>query len=259
VAGPGATGRDREESRGPGRCAGVRLDIWTDIVCPFCYLGRARLEEAVAGFEHRDEVELVWHSFELDRDAPAVSEQTVVDLVAQKYGASREQMVAQHESLAAQMRELGLPVDFDRARHGNTFDAHRVVHLATEHGLGGEMHARLLRAYFAEGLAIGDREVLADLAAEVGLDRDEVVQALAGHDYGNHVRSDEATAKMIGITGVPFVVLDRKYGVSGAQPTQVFADALATAWEHRHEVAEPVATGCGGGCGPDGCAGACAS
>lgn len=154
MAGPGATGRDREESRGPGRCAGVRLDIWTDIVCPFCYLGRARLEEAVAGFEHRDEVELVWHSFELDRDAPAVSEQTVVDLVAQKYGASREQMVAQHESLAAQMRELGLPVDFDRARHGNTFDAHRVVHLATEHGLGGEMHARLLRAYFAEGLAI---------------------------------------------------------------------------------------------------------
>ena len=133
-------------------------------------------------------------------------------------------------------------------------------YIAAERGLDGVAHERLMKAYFTEGRPIGDRETLADLAAEIGLDRDEVVAMLNSDDYGNHVRSDEATATMLGITGVPFFVFDRKYGVSGAQPVDVLTQALETAWSTRHERPEPVtaSAGCGGGCGSGGCGGACA-
>ncbi|MER7072166.1 DsbA family oxidoreductase [Terrabacter sp. NPDC000476] len=239
----------------------MKIDIWSDIVCPFCYLGKRRLEAALATFEHADEVEVTWHSFELDRGAQPVSDLPLVDLVARKYGTSREQAVAQHRSMADAAAELGLAFNWEQARYGNTFDAHRVVHLAAEHGLADAAHERLMRAYFTDGLAVGDREVLVGLAGEIGLDPDAVRAMLESDDYGNHVRSDEATAKMLGIESVPFFVLDRKYGVSGAQPPEVFTQALRTAWETRHEVPEPVAAGggCGGGCGAGGCGGACSA
>ncbi len=237
----------------------MKIDIWSDIVCPFCYLGKRRLEAAIAQFEHADELEIQWHSFELDRGAEPVSDVPLVDLVARKYGTSREQAVAQHESMAAAAAELGLEFNWQQARYGNTFDAHRVVHLAAEHGLAAAAHERLMRAYFTEGLAVGDRDTLVGLAADIGLDADVTRAMLDSDDYGNHVRSDEATAKMLGIESVPFFVLDRKYGVSGAQPVEVFTNALETAWSTRHEVPEPVAVGggCGGGCGAGGCGGVC--
>lgn len=237
----------------------MKIDIWSDIVCPFCYLGKRRLEAALERFEHADEVEVTWHSFELDRGAEAVSPLALVDLIAAKYGTTREQAEAQHRSMTAAAAELGLAFNWEQARYGNTFDAHRVVHLAAEHGLADAAHERLMRAYFTEGLAVGDREVLVALATEIGLDGKQVRAMLESEDYGNHVRSDEATAKMLGIESVPFFVFDRKYGVSGAQPPEVFTQALETAWEHRHEVLEPVAAGggCGGGCGAGGCGGAC--
>jgi predicted DsbA family dithiol-disulfide isomerase len=237
----------------------VKIDIWSDIVCPFCYLGKRRLEAALEQFEHRHEVEVSWHSFELDRGAPAVSDHALVDLVAAKYGTSLEQAVAQHESLAAAAAELGLEFNWEQARYGNTFDAHRVVHLAAEHGLADAAHERLMRAYLTDGLAVGDRETLVGLAGEIGLDEAQVREMLQSDDYGNHVRSDEATARMLGIESVPFFVFDRKYGVSGAQPPQVFAQALETAWSTRHDVPEPVTVGggCGGGCGGDGCGDVC--
>jgi len=236
----------------------VKIDIWSDIVCPFCYLGKRRLEAALARFEHADEVEVTWHSFELDRGAAPVSDLPLVDLVAAKYGTTRDQAVAQHRSMAHAAAELGLEFNWEQARYGNTFDAHRVVHLAAEHGLADAAHERLMRAYFTDGLAVGDRDVLVRLAAEIGLDQGVVRAMLESDDYGNHVRSDEATAKMLGIESVPFFVLDRKYGVSGAQPVEVFTQALDTAWATRHEVPEPVvAGGCGGGCGAGGCGGAC--
>ncbi|GAA3691884.1 protein disulfide isomerase FrnE [Terrabacter ginsenosidimutans] len=237
----------------------MKIDIWSDIVCPFCYLGKRRLEAALAQFGHADEVEVQWHSFELDRGASPVANVPLVDLVAAKYGTTREQAVAQHRSMAAAAAELGLTFNWEQARYGNTFDAHRVVHLAAEQGLADAAHERLMRAYFTDGLAVGDRDVLVRLAGEIGLDEGVVRDMLESDDYGNHVRSDEATAKMLGIESVPFFVLDRKYGVSGAQPVEVFAQALETAWEHRHEVPEPVAAGggCGGGCGAGGCGGVC--
>lgn len=241
----------------------MRIDIWTDIVCPYCYLGRRRFEEALERFEHRDEVEVQWHSFELDRNAEPVSEHDLPGLIAAKYGISREEAVAQHEGLAAQAAEVGLEFNWQAARSGNTFDAHRLVHLAAEVGgqaLAGRAHERLLRAYFTEGRAIGDRETLVALASEIGLNPDAVRDMLESDDYGNHVRSDEATAKMLGITSVPFFVLDRRYGVPGAQPTEVFEQALAQAWASKDEDREPAmaAGGCGG-CGPGGCGGVCSA
>ncbi|MFM6848654.1 MAG: DsbA family oxidoreductase [Terrabacter sp.] len=237
----------------------MKIDIWSDIVCPFCYLGKRRLEAAIAKFEHADELEVQWHSFELDRNAQPVSDVPLVDLISAKYGTSRDQAVAQHRSMAAAAAELGLEFNWEQARYGNTFDAHRVVHLAADQGLAAAAHERLMRAYFTEGLAVGDRETLVGLATDIGLDADAVRDMLDSDDYGNHVRSDEATAKMLGIESVPFFVLDRKYGVSGAQPVEVFTQALETAWAHRHEVPEPVAAGggCGGGCGAGGCGGVC--
>lgn len=239
----------------------MKIDIWTDIVCPFCYLGRRRLEAAVGQFQQQEpdaEVEITWHSFELDRNSPAVAEQSLIDLVTAKYGADRDAMVAQHEAMAGSARELGLEFNWQQAKYGNTFDAHRLVHFAADRGLADEAHERLMRAYFTEGRAVGDRSTLVEIADETGLERTEVAAMLASDGYGNHVRSDEATAKMLGITAVPFFVFDRKYGVSGAQPVEAFTQALQTAWDTRHEQAEPVAVGCGGGCGPDGCGGACA-
>ena len=237
----------------------MEIDIWSDIVCPFCYVGKRRLEAALADFAHADEVTVRWHSFELDRGAEPVSDVPLVDLVAAKYGTSREQAVEQHRSLAAAATGVGLEFNWEQARYGNTFDAHRVVHLAAEHGLADAAHERLMRAYFTDGLPVGDRDTLVRLAAEIGLDPDTVRAMLESDDYGNHVRSDQATAKMLGIESVPFFVLDRKYGVSGAQPVEVFTQALETAWSTRHEVPEPVAVGggCGGGCGAGGCGGAC--
>ena len=239
----------------------MKIDIWSDIVCPFCYLGKRRLEAAIAGFAHRDEVEVTWHSFELDRGAPAVADGPLVDRVAAKYGTTAEQAVAQHEAMASAATELGLEFNWQQARPGNTYDAHRVVHLAAEQGLADVAHERLMRAYFTDGLAVGDRATLVRLAAEIGLEEAAVREMLDSEDYGNHVRSDQATAKMLGIEGVPFYVFDRKYRVSGAQPTELFAQALQQAWDTRHEVPEPVAAGggCGGACSSEGCgSGACA-
>ncbi|HET8595365.1 MAG TPA: DsbA family oxidoreductase [Intrasporangium sp.] len=235
----------------------MKIDIWADIVCPYCHLGKARFEAALAQFPQRDEIEVTWHSFELDRSAEPVATTALPEMLAAKYGMSVEDAAAQHEALAEQARELGLDFQWRRARPGNTFDAHRLVHLAGDHGLAQPMLERLMRAYFTEGEAIGDRATLVRLAAEVGLDTDEVDRMLGSDDYGNHVRSDEATASMIGVTGVPFFVLDRKYGVSGAQPVPVMLQALQQAWDTRHEVPEPVPAGggCGGacGCGAGGC------
>lgn len=241
----------------------MRIDIWTDIVCPYCYLGRRRFELALEQFEHRDEVEVQWHSYELDRNAEPVTEHDLPGLIAAKYGTSRADAVAQHERLASEADAVGLELNWRTARHGNTFDAHRLVHLAAEVGgpeRAGRAHERLMQAYFTDGRAIGDRETLVELAPELGLDPDAVRDMLGSDDFGNHVRSDEATAKMLGITGVPFFVLDRRYGISGAQPVEVFAQALGQAWASKDEEREPAMSGGGcGGCGPEGCGGACSA
>jgi len=203
--------------------APLKVEIWSDVVCPWCYIGKRRFETAAAQFD--GEVEVTWRSFELDPHAPPVREHTATEHLAAKYGMSHEQAEASHAQMTALAAQEGLEYHFERARGGNSFDAHRLIHLATADGLQDEAMERVMRGYFTEGLPIGDREALVALAAELGLDG----SALDSDAYADAVREDEQLAQRIGIHGVPFFVLDRRYGVSGAQPAEILVQALEKA------------------------------
>jgi predicted DsbA family dithiol-disulfide isomerase len=208
----------------------LTVEIWSDVVCPWCYVGKRRFENALAGFEHRDEVQTVWRSFQLDPNAPPERTLSSAEHLAGKYGMSVEQA----EQSNAQMTELaaseGLEYHLDRTRGGNSFDAHRLIQLAADHDLQDAMKERLMRAYFTEGEPVGDRETLIRLAADVGLDARAVLE---GEAYADAVHADVELAARIGIRGVPYFVLDRRFGVSGAQPAELLLQALERTWEAR--------------------------
>jgi predicted DsbA family dithiol-disulfide isomerase len=207
--------------------APLTVEIWSDVVCPWCYIGKRRFEAAVARFPH--EVAVVWRSFELDPGAPAVREHGATEHLASKYGMSVEQAQSSHAQMTELAAREGLEYHFETARGGNSFDAHRLIHLAAARGKQAEAQERVMRAYFTEGVAIGDREQLVALAAELGLDPDEARSVLESDTYADAVREDEHLAQRIGIHGVPFFVLGRRYGVSGAQPADILVQALEKA------------------------------
>jgi predicted DsbA family dithiol-disulfide isomerase len=207
--------------------APLTVEIWSDVVCPWCYIGKRRFEAALADFPH--EVEYTWRSFELDPSAPATREHSASEHLAAKYGMSLEQAQASHTQMTDLAAQEGLEYHLENARGGNSFDAHRLIHLAAAHDKQDEAKERLMRAYFTEGVAIGDREALVALAADIGLDPDEARSVIESDAYADAVRADEQLAHRIGINGVPFFVLDRRLGVSGAQPAQVLMQALEKA------------------------------
>jgi predicted DsbA family dithiol-disulfide isomerase len=209
----------------------VQVEVWSDVVCPWCYIGKRRLEKAIAQFEHADEVEVVWRSFQLDPTHPKGSRGPVYQMLAEKYGGSAAQVRAMTERVKTLAADEGLAYDFDRAIAVNTMDSHRLIHLAQTHGLGAQMHERLLRAHLIEGETVDDVETLVRLAAEVGVPEEESRRVLAGDEYTREVVADGREAQSLGGTGVPFVVLDRAYGVSGAQPVETFLSALRTAYD----------------------------
>jgi predicted DsbA family dithiol-disulfide isomerase len=208
----------------------LSVEIWSDIACPWCYIGKRRFDAALAAFEHRDEVEVTWRSFELDPRAPREREGDRVEQLARKYGTSREQAEAMHEHMTGIAAGEGLDFRFDIARAGNTFDAHRIVHLAAAQGLQDAMKERLLRAYLSEGQVMGDPNVLERLALEVGLPEDEVRDVLLTDRYAAEVREDEQLAASLGITAVPFFVVERAIAASGAQPSELLRELLERAW-----------------------------
>jgi predicted DsbA family dithiol-disulfide isomerase len=211
----------------------LTVEIWSDVVCPWCYLGKRRFENALAAFAERDQVEVTWRSFELDPHAPREHELGAAEHLAAKYGMSVEQARASQAQLTELAAAEGLTYDFDRTRGGNTFDAHRAIHVAASHGRQDEAKERLMRGYFTEGEPIGDPEAVARMVAEVGVDVEEARAALAGDAYADAVRADEELARRIGISGVPFFVLGRRYGVSGAQPAELLLQALERAWSEQ--------------------------
>ena len=211
----------------------MHVEIWSDIACPWCYVGKRRFEAALADFEHRDEVAVTWRSFELDPQAPAVRSVDSATHLADKYGMTREEAQASQRQLAEVAAGDGLDMRFDLARGGNTFDAHRLVHLGEAHGLQDATKERLMRAYFSEGEPIGDHDALARLAVEAGLPEDEVREVLAGDRYASDVREDERTAMSLGINAVPFFVVDRKMGAAGAHPAEALGELLRRGWEAR--------------------------
>ena len=207
----------------------MQVEIWSDVVCPWCYLGKRRLEQALERFPHRDRVDIVWRSFELDPDAPSVPQDLTARL-ASRYGMSTEEAAERNAQMTELAAESGLAFRLDIAKPANTFDAHRVLHLARADGLESEAKERLLAAYFSEGRVISDTDTLVELAAEVGVDPDRTRAALAGEGFAGEVRADEREAVELGITGVPFFVLGRRYAVSGAQPPELLLQALEQAW-----------------------------
>ncbi len=212
----------------------MHIEIWSDVVCPWCYIGKRRFEAALARFAHRDQVVVQWRSFELDPHAPRRTEGSINDLLAQKLGVSLAQAAAMHRQVIDLAAREGLDYQLDRTKPGNTFDAHRLIHLAAAHNLQAEAKERLLRAYFTEGLPISDLDTLATIGTELGIAGGEVRAMLASDAYADEVRADQRRAAAFGIRGVPFFVIDEQYGVSGAQAPAVFLDALEQAWSASH-------------------------
>jgi predicted DsbA family dithiol-disulfide isomerase len=216
----------------------VKVDVWSDVVCPWCYLGKRRLEAALARFPHEEEVSVVWHAFELDPSAPRRRELPPAEHLGRKYGMTPEQVAASWQRLTNLAAAEGLEYHLDRTQGGNTFDAHRLIQLGAElglqePGLQDRVKERFLRAYFTESAAIGEPEVLENLAVEAGLPQDEVADVLGTDLFADAVREDELTARRYGINGVPFFVLGERYGVSGAQSAELLLEALTSAWDER--------------------------
>jgi predicted DsbA family dithiol-disulfide isomerase len=233
--------------------AKLRVDIWSDIACPWCYIGKRRFEAALAQFPGRGEVEVAWRAFELDPAAPRLRDKnsSYAARLAKKYGVP----VARAEAMLGHMTDVaaaeGLALEFERIQSGNTFDAHRLLHLARERGKQDALKERLLCAYFTEGEPIGEPEALVRLAAQAGLDADEVVATLASDALTREVRADEDQARRLGIHGVPFFVFGARYGVSGAQAPEVLLRVLEQAKEESTASVDFVD---GAACGPEDCA-----
>ncbi|HEX5266105.1 MAG TPA: DsbA family oxidoreductase [Acidimicrobiales bacterium] len=211
----------------------MQVDIWSDVVCPWCFIGKRRFEQALSRFPHREQVSIVWRSFELDPTAPPVRPGDPAERLAAKYGMTTDQARAAWGRLTETAAAEGLRYRLDAARSGNTFDAHRVIHLAGRSGLQDAVEEALMNAYLCEGAAIGRHEALVAAAGAAGLDEDEVAAVLDGDAYADAVRADEAEAAARGITGVPFFLLDGRFGVPGAQDPDTLLAVLNRAWERR--------------------------
>ncbi len=226
----------------------MQIEVWSDIVCPWCYIGKRRLETALSRFPHADRVEVVWRSFQLDPRIPEGHTEASLPAVAAKYGIGEEQMRAQMARVEQLAAAEGLDYDLANGISGNTLLAHQLIHLAAEYGLGGAMKERLLHAHFEERRPVFDVEALVPLGVEVGLAEDEVREALADKRFLPAVEQDIATARALGGNGVPFFVVDRAYGASGAQPPEVLLQLLERAWADSHPLATvPPADGCDDG------------
>ena len=240
----------------------MRIDIWSDVVCPFCYLGKRNLELALAQFEHRDQVEVVWHSFELDTTAHEDPEMSLAQKVASKYGMSLEQAEESQRDIARRSAEVGLEFNWEIAKYGNTFDAHRLIHLATSQGLASQAQEAFKKAYFTQGRSVEDRDSLREIASEIGLASADVERVLASDEFADAVRADERTARELGINGVPFFLLEYKWAINGAQPVDSILAALKQVWDELHPeprfmkpVVIPPVPGSEDAsvCGPEGC------
>lgn len=209
----------------------MKIEVWSDFACPFCYIGKRRLEQAIEKFPHRDNVEVEFKSFELDPNSPKDIDMNIHEILSQKYGMSVEQAKQMNANVGKQAEEVGLTYHFDTMIPTNTFDAHRLAKYAVDNGLGAQMNERLLKAYFTDSKKISDHDTLADLAEEIGLDRKEALTILSGTNFSDSVKANEEEARQLGITGVPFFVLNEKYAISGAQPVEAFSNALQMVWD----------------------------
>jgi predicted DsbA family dithiol-disulfide isomerase len=237
----------------------MKIEIWSDVACPWCYIGKRRFEAALAGFPHRDAVEVQWRSYQLDPSLPDHYDGTELDYLSNRKGMAPDQVSQMFEHVAAQAKGEGLDYRFDAVVVANSFTAHRLIHLAAAHGKQDAAKERLLSDHFEHGKDIGSRDYLTALGVELGIDTAAVSELFTSDKYADDVRQDIAEARALGISGVPFFVIDRKFGLSGAQPAATFSMALEQAWADAHPLVM-VNAGAEGSqgtdaqaCGPDGC------
>ncbi|GAB3900958.1 DsbA family oxidoreductase [Larkinella knui] len=232
----------------------MKVEIWSDVMCPFCYIGKRKFEAALEKFDHKESIEVVWKSFQLNPAQETDPSKSITEYLAENKGWTLGYAKQMNDYVTNMAAEVGLHYDFDKAVVANSFDAHRVVQLAKKHGKGDDMEERLFKAYFTEGANTADHETLLKLATDIGLDAAEVKQVLASDHYATDVKADIREARQVGVTGVPFFVFNQKYAVSGAQAPETFLGALTKSfgeWTDSHAVAEPVRID-GPVCTPDG-------
>lgn len=213
----------------------MKVEVWSDFVCPFCYIGKRHLEKALEQFPHKEHVTVEYKAYELDPNAKKNEHKTIHESLAQKYGMSIEKAKEMNESVGIRAAEVGLTYNFDRMKLTNTFDAHRLAKFASSKGKEEEMTERLLKAYFTDSQHIGDHDTLVHLASEIGLDGEEVRNVLKTEVYSDEVRHDLNIARQIGVQGVPFFVFNEEYAISGAQPIDLFTEVLEKVWEEFQE------------------------
>jgi predicted DsbA family dithiol-disulfide isomerase len=214
----------------------MKIEIWSDIMCPFCYIGKRKFEAALEQFENKKEVEVIWKSFQLNPDMKTTPDKNINQYLAEIKGWSVEQAKEMNDRVSAMAKAVGLTYDFDKAVVANSFDAHRLIQFAKVNGKGDAAEERLFKAYFTEGENIADKDTLLQLAEEIGLNDTETKNVLASTDYASEVNNDVMAAQQIGVRGVPFFVIDRKYGISGAQESDTFLQAMNKAWEEQKSV-----------------------
>lgn len=221
----------------------IKIEIWSDIMCPFCYIGKRKLERAMANYKNASHFEIEWKSFQLDPDLKketyAADGLDTYDRVAQKYGKDRAWALEMHDSITQQAKDIGLTYNFDKVIVANSFDAHRLSHFAKKNQVGNELEELIFKAYFTDGKDVSDHQVLVELALEVGLDESETRSILASNAFADEVRFDIEESRNIGVRGVPFFVFDRKLAVSGAQPEELFIETLEKAydgWEGKNTI-----------------------
>ena len=218
----------------------MKVEIWSDLVCPFCYIGKRKFEHALEQFEYKDDIKIEWRSFELQPGLQTDGSKNQYEHLAESKGWTLDYSKKVHDNLTEKAKEAGLDYNFDTAIPANSFNAHRLSHLAAKHILQDKAEERLFRAHFTDGKDIGDDETLVELGVEIGLPKDEIREMLQSDLYADEVQNDTDAARQVGVQGVPFFVLNKKYAVSGAQPSEVFLEALQKAYkefeeEHTHE------------------------
>jgi predicted DsbA family dithiol-disulfide isomerase len=209
----------------------LKIQIWSDVMCPFCYIGKRKVEEALMQFDNKESVAIEWKSFQLDPTSTSHPGENTIDYLAKKYNRDREWSIAMHESVTQQAKAVGLDYHFEKLILANSLNAHRLSHLAKKYNLGNDFEELLFKAHFTEGMDVDDKTTLTQLAIEVGLKKEEIESVLNSDEFSKEVAQDIQEAQAIGVTGVPFFVFDNKYAVSGAQPTEVFLRTLKKAWE----------------------------
>ncbi|MEZ2390324.1 DsbA family oxidoreductase [bacterium RCC_150] len=230
----------------------MKIEIWSDVACPWCYIGKRRFETALAAFPYRDSVDVQWRSYQLDPGLPEHYDGSELDYLSQRKGMNPAQVTQMFDHVATQAKGEGLNYRFADVVVANSFTAHRLIHLAAAHGKQDQAKERLLSDHFEHGKDIGSQEYLGLLGQELGLPHAEVAELFSSDKYAEEVRQDIAEARAIGVTGVPFFVIDRKYGLSGAQPAEVFTQALTQAWQDANPLV-PVGGADADACGPEGC------